>query len=133
VRGICWSGVVRKVAVADNQGLVICEAVLLERFVERFFGLAGKSREEADMPVILYPCSSIHTFFMRFPIDVYFVSREGRVLEKLRNLPPWRVVLPVEGSSYVIEAPSGDWEVLRKGDFLVVPELVEGRGRKRVS
>jgi uncharacterized membrane protein (UPF0127 family) len=37
------------------------------------------------------PCSSIHTAFMRFAIDVIFAGRTGRVLRVALAVPPWRV------------------------------------------
>jgi uncharacterized membrane protein (UPF0127 family) len=37
--------------------------------------------------MVLAPCNSIHTFFMRFPIDVVFAARDGRVV-KLRHAMP---------------------------------------------
>ncbi|MBI3491726.1 MAG: DUF192 domain-containing protein, partial [Acidobacteria bacterium] len=41
-------------------------------------GLLGRDRFDACAALILSPCWTIHTAFMRFPIDVAFVSREGR-------------------------------------------------------
>ena len=41
--------------------------------------------------MIIAPCSSIHTFFMKFPIDVVFVAKDGRVLKVRRSMSPWRI------------------------------------------
>ena len=38
----------------------------------------------------LSPCKSIHTFFMRYPIDVLFIDREGTVVHQ-QTYTPWRV------------------------------------------
>lgn len=57
---------------------------------ERLRGLLG-TREDA-MPVVLLGCSSVHTFGMRYPIDVAFASRHGEVLSSRRAVPPGRVV-----------------------------------------
>jgi uncharacterized membrane protein (UPF0127 family) len=43
--------------------------------------------------MIIAPCNGIHTFFMRFTIDVLFVDRQGTVLKVCRGLKPWRIGL----------------------------------------
>jgi uncharacterized membrane protein (UPF0127 family) len=40
---------------------------------------------------VIAPCSAVHTFFMKFPIDVVFVDRDGRILRIATSVPPWRV------------------------------------------
>lgn len=57
--------------------------------------------------LVLVGSKSIHTFFMRFPIDVLFVARDGRVLLCHERMPPWRISALVLRSGYVIEVPSG--------------------------
>jgi uncharacterized membrane protein (UPF0127 family) len=56
--------------------------------------------------LIIAPSSAIHTFFMRFPIDVAFVSRDGRVLKVRPNLPPWRMAAAVRAFA-IVEMPVG--------------------------
>ena len=81
-------------------------------FWARFRGLMGRDGLAPDEGLFL-PDSSIHMFFMRFPIDALFVSRAGpdgtrRVVGLRRQLPPWRgIVLPVRGAQGVVELPSG--------------------------
>ena len=41
--------------------------------------------------LVIAPTNAIHTFFMRFAIDVAFVARDGRVLKIRRAMPPWRM------------------------------------------
>jgi len=41
--------------------------------------------------IIIAPTSAIHTWFMRFPIDVVFVDQDGEVRSIVRNLQPWRI------------------------------------------
>jgi len=53
-------------------------------------GLLGRRGLESGEGLLLRPTGSVHTFFMRFPIDVVFLSREGEVLKVARALPPWR-------------------------------------------
>ena len=67
-----------------------------------------RSSLKADTGLVIDPCSSIHTFWMRFPIDVLYVDREGIVLRADREMKPWRFgPLFVRNGRYVIELPSG--------------------------
>jgi len=54
-------------------------------------GLLGRSGIADESVMIIAPCNAIHTFFMRFTIDVVFVDRQGRVLKLCRFVHPWRV------------------------------------------
>jgi uncharacterized membrane protein (UPF0127 family) len=54
-------------------------------------GLLGRSSLSPDTALILAPCNSIHTFFMKFTIDVAFVDREGTILRARPALRPWRI------------------------------------------
>ena len=61
-------------------------------FRTRLRGLAWRDREQAG-PGLLFPrCRSVHTFGMRFELDVYFLGGDGEVLEVRRRVPPNRVL-----------------------------------------
>ena len=51
--------------------------------------------------------SSIHMFFMRYPIDAVFVAADGRVTKVVPNLKPWRVVWWARGARDCLELPAG--------------------------
>jgi hypothetical protein len=55
-------------------------------------GLLGRTAL-VDTALVLAPCNAIHTFFMKFPIDVIFVDRQGRVVRLIASLPPWRIAI----------------------------------------
>lgn len=57
--------------------------------------------------LIIQPCNSVVSFFMRFPIDVLFVDRSGTLLHLIGPMPPWHVSKLVRGSKLVIELPAG--------------------------
>jgi uncharacterized protein len=59
-------------------------------FWQRLGGLLARPRLQAGEALVLAPCSSVHTFFMRYDIDVVFVDRWGKVLKVVHNLRPWR-------------------------------------------
>jgi uncharacterized membrane protein (UPF0127 family) len=71
--------------------------------------------------LVIAPTNAIHTFFMRFAIDVAFVSRDGRVVKVRRALPPWRMAAAWRAFA-VIELAAGalDHSGLQPGDVLRV-------------
>jgi uncharacterized membrane protein (UPF0127 family) len=53
-------------------------------------GLLGRDRLDNEALVIA-PCAAVHTCFMRFPIDVLFVDRDGRIVKCVPDVRPWRI------------------------------------------
>jgi uncharacterized protein len=80
-------------------------------------GLLGRDSLDASTALILLPSFSIHTAFMRFPIDALFVNREGLVVHVVRNMPPWRMAAAWRAHA-VIELAAGtlDARDVRIGD-----------------
>lgn len=74
-------------------------------------------RDPDDVTRLLIPCHDIHTFGMAYPLDVAFISREGKVLEVHRNLSAMRRIRRKD-ASLVAERFSreGDW--LMEGDVI---------------
>lgn len=97
---------------------------LARSFVARGRGLMGRTTLPMSYALIIYPEWSIHTFFMRIPIDVLFVDHDNRVVGLRRAMPPSRPfagVAPWRGR-YVIEMPAGviDTTGTAIGDQLVL-------------
>jgi hypothetical protein len=69
-------------------------------------GLLGRGGLPPGSGLIIAPTNAIHTFFMRFAIDVAFLSKEGRVLKVYHALRPWRVAGALRAHA-VIELPAG--------------------------
>jgi len=76
-----------------NRDLYLCRNLKrAESFVERGIGLMFKDEMyEGYDGLLLKPCNSIHTFFMRFSIDVMFLDRKLRVVKIIKNMQPWRI------------------------------------------
>ncbi|MCS7252434.1 MAG: DUF192 domain-containing protein [Armatimonadota bacterium] len=75
---------------------------------ERVRGLLGTSELKDGFGMLIVPCSSIHTFFMRYPIDVAFLDGKMRIVHLVESLPPWRICLPRgTGAKMALELPSG--------------------------
>ncbi|MEV5660992.1 DUF192 domain-containing protein [Streptomyces flaveolus] len=88
-------------------------------------GLLG--RDAIDGALLLSPANSVHTFRMRFPIDVAYLDRRLTVIA-VRTMPPGRLGLPRLRARHVLEAEAGamaGWG-LRAGARV---EAVEGQER----
>jgi uncharacterized membrane protein (UPF0127 family) len=81
--------------------------IIANRFVDRAVGLLGHEQLATDTVMWIHSCSSIHTFFMRFPIDVVFVDRHLKVKALFQNLSPNRLLWPVWGARSVFEGAAG--------------------------
>jgi uncharacterized membrane protein (UPF0127 family) len=88
---------------------------------QRRAGLIG--RESIDGVLVLRPCRQVHTFAMRFPIDVAFCDRDGFVLH-IRTLSPNRLSRPVFRAYFAIEAREGAFDRWK----VAVGDVVEIRG-----
>jgi uncharacterized membrane protein (UPF0127 family) len=113
--------VAKTVRLERPDGHAVCERCLLaETPLARVKGLLGRSKLDPDEGILLRPASSIHTWFMRFPIDAVFVDRELAVVGVVANLKPWRAAAR-RGAHAVVELAAGesDRRGLRLGDRLV--------------
>jgi uncharacterized membrane protein (UPF0127 family) len=85
-------------------------------------GLLGLERMPDDQALIIAPCSAIHTWFMRFPIDVLFVTRTGKIVKRCDGVRPWRLAIGWRAYA-VVELAAGSLDAAtRKGDIVeIVP------------
>jgi uncharacterized membrane protein (UPF0127 family) len=105
-----------------QDGSTVCERCLLaETPLTRLKGLLGRGGLERGEGLLLRPASSIHTFFMRFPIDAVWVDRNLTVLKVSPDLKSWRTAA-CKGAKGVIELPAGEAEHrgVRTGDRLAL-------------
>jgi uncharacterized membrane protein (UPF0127 family) len=80
--------------------------------LERGKGLIGRKSLEPGAGLLigagpLIPLMWIHTFFMRFPLDLIFLNRAGRIVRIVPNVKPWRLTAPVFGARSVLELEPG--------------------------
>lgn len=96
-------------------------------FASRLLGLLARQRLAADEALYLAPCSSVHTLFMRYAIDVAFVDRQGRVVKLVSDLQPYRAAWCL-GAHGAVELASGGAQrhCIREGNVLPVGR-VDGR------
>jgi len=90
----------------------------------RFWGLMGRRSLHEGHGVLLTPCTSVHTFFMRFPIDVVFLDRNGRVVKIIPAMKPWRTALGGRGARSALELEAGAAEAkdLELGDVITLAD-----------
>jgi uncharacterized membrane protein (UPF0127 family) len=94
-------------ALVDEHGRVACRRCEVATSLwARMRGLLGRAGLAADQGLLIPKTSSIHMFFMRFPIDAVFLDREFRVRRIAADLPPWRIAW-ARGAKSVLELPAG--------------------------
>jgi uncharacterized membrane protein (UPF0127 family) len=86
----------------------------------RAVGLVGKKTLPDGEALLIRPCWSIHTWFMRFALDVIFLDRENRVVKASLNMGPWRMAA-ARGAHSVIEMKAGS---LAEGDLQPGDQLI---------
>ena len=74
---------------------------------QRVRGLLGRECLEDGQGLLFKGCSSLHTFFMRFPIDIVFTDKDGRVLKTAAGVKPFKLVAAPLRAYYAIELPEG--------------------------
>lgn len=122
--------VMRRVySMRNERGDVICERCLVaDTLLSRMRGLLGRDELGADEGLLLTPESSIHMWFMRFPIDVVFLQADLTVLAVRENVKPWRTA-GHRGSRAVLELPAGTCRRrgLSPGDRLALVDYAEDK------
>ncbi len=93
-----------------EDGRIICESVrVADTLFRRMWGLLGRRALPRDTGLVLRPAWSIHTGFMRFPIDVVFLDADQVVLRVDRVLTPFKTAA-CRGAREVIELSAGECE-----------------------
>jgi uncharacterized protein len=110
------------VAVVGDDGTAVCErCTVADRMLPRMKGLLGRRQLPAGEGMLIRPAPSIHTFFMRFPIDAVFLACDGEVLKVSSDVKPWRARSCRRAHS-VLELAAGEAErrSVARGDRLRV-------------
>ena len=109
--------------IEEGQSLPIVESIeYANTFWKRFWGWMGKRQVSDEQGIILAPCNAIHTFGMRFAIDVIFLDQNQKVLMFIMNVPPGRM-LRCPHAHFVVELVGGTLDRLpfsiSKGNQLI--------------
>ena len=89
---------------------------------ERIKGLIGRKNLQEKEALWISACPSIHTFFMKFPIDVIFTDKNFQIVSLFENVPSGKFLWGGFKSQNVFEVKTGQIKKakLKKGDFLYV-------------
>lgn len=108
------------IKVVHNQNICFEKILLADNPLTRVIGLMFKSKPTGD-GLLLDPCNSIHTFFMRYPLDVAFLDNSNKIVKIIRGIKPWRMTWIYFKAKKTLELPAGrmpmEW---REGDILEV-------------
>ncbi len=76
-------------------------------FLTKLRGLMGVRHLPAGTGLLIADCNSVHTHFMRIPIDVLYIDEQHRVVDMDLEMASWRIGRTRNGAKAVIEVPSG--------------------------
>jgi uncharacterized membrane protein (UPF0127 family) len=118
-------------AINQTRGTVLCAQVEEARTAAaRGRGLIGRTALAPRSGMLigcgpLFTVMWIHTFFMRFPIDLVFLDRGNEIIRVMPEVKPWRLTAPVFGAHGVLEIEAGAAarNLSRPGDQITLQEL----------
>lgn len=96
-----------KIINKQNNIILADNVIMADTIFKRMKGLLGAKEIKKGYALILNPCNSIHTFFMRFPIDVLFLNKNNQVIKVVHSIKPFRLTNIYLNSSLAIEFSSG--------------------------
>ena len=110
-----------KYAILYSDGKAIARIRVADRFFYRLKGLMGE--RDIKEGLLLHPCSQVHTYFMREPIDVVYLDKLGRVLSEEEAMEPGRMGFYIHGCASVLEMPAHRWKQLGCSEQVRIVEV----------
>lgn len=96
-----------KIKVKETQATIAQDVRVAKTMSERMIGLMFSDDIPKGDGLLIMPCNSIHTFFMRYPIDVLFLDKNNVIVKMYRSLAAWRITPIVFTSKKVLELRAG--------------------------
>jgi uncharacterized membrane protein (UPF0127 family) len=113
-----------KVQVSHQNKILSKNILLAETFLSRLIGLMFKDKLVDADGLLIDPCRSIHTFFMKYSLDIVFLSEENKVIKIIRHMKPWRLSWIYFRAIKTLELPAGQLPSdVKEGDFLEVKSV----------
>jgi len=105
---------------SKNNKILAENIKLADNPIKRIIGLLGRNSLDNGEGLHIVPCSSIHSFFMKFKFDAVFIDKKNKVVYLIPDMPAWQVSKLCFSAHSVVELPSG---VIKEtdtaiGDFL---------------
>ncbi len=92
---------------AESGKIIASKVRIAETFKSRSIGLLDRSSIAEEEGLLIKPCNSIHTFFMKFPIDAIFLNKDNIVVKVVHGIPAWRLSGAMLRGFMVLELKSG--------------------------
>jgi len=108
-----------------TRNTVLAESAdMADTSAKRRTGLLKHERLNPGDGLWIVPCESVHTFFMKFPIDLVYLDKQKKVRKVRHRVPAWRLSVCLSAHS-ILELPAGTLEQTgtKVGDELVVEKL----------
>ncbi len=111
-----------KVKVSHNGKIFADNVIVAKSFWLKLSGYMFRS--QPHVPGILFQTNSIQTTFMRFDLDLVFLTKEYKVVKIIRNMKPWRFTAFYFKAKWTLELPKGLLpSELKEGDILEVTNV----------
>jgi uncharacterized membrane protein (UPF0127 family) len=94
-----------KVTNLTRQVILASSVEVASSSYERRKGLLGRATLAPQEGLWIVPCESVHTFFMKFSIDLIYLDRSLKVKKIRSNVPPWRLSACLTAHSVIELAP----------------------------
>jgi uncharacterized protein len=91
----------------DTGAMVADKVAVADTRATRAVGLLSRSGLNPGEALWIVPSRGVHTWWMRFTIDVLALNESGVVVDRVPGLKPWRIRLPRRGTAGVLELPEG--------------------------
>ena len=100
--------------------LIASSIIRADNYFSKLFGLITRKKPIDREGFLIEDCSSIHTFWMRYSIDVVFLNKKNFVLAVFQNVKPFRITPFVRNAFFALELRSGTIEEtsLKVGDLI---------------
>jgi uncharacterized protein len=109
-----------KITAEGGISLLSGNIIAADSFLKKLFGLVFQPPLKEGEGLLIDNCNSIHTFWMRYPIDILFLDSKNRVIRFFEDLRPFRVTPFIRGAIKAVELKSGCVRAcsLKAGDCL---------------
>ena len=98
---------VKQIKIGINDCYLPVKVILADNFFTRLRGLTGRTSLNLDEGLLLRPCNGVHTYFMKFAIDVIYISRDGKILKIVEGLKPNKISKGFKNTHQILELSEG--------------------------
>ncbi|UMZ75029.1 putative ACR [Natranaerofaba carboxydovora] len=106
----------------NNKVLISSHIKVADTFFKRLKGLLGTKDLPSGKGLLIIPCKQVHTFFMRYNLDLIFLDEYNTIVHMIEDIPPFRISPYIKESEKVLELKAGTIKQynLMEGEKLVI-------------